>query len=124
MFMTGFADGSFLVLSAGKPDMATPDTVEMMRKPGAKADALWRIHEQKAQELAGRKMIRPVASRDELIAACEDLHVLLRDFHLARGVFRPRSEAEIAKAQWTAARVEEARASGFENAEVLVELEK
>src|SRR5207249_6478103 len=49
MFMTGFADGSFLVLSAGKPDMATPDTVEMMRKPGAKADALWRIHEQKAQ---------------------------------------------------------------------------
>jgi Zn-dependent protease len=124
MFITGFTDGTFLVTSSGKPDMAAPATIEMIRKRGAKVQRLWSAHEQKLQQLSAQKMIRPVTSRDDLIAICEDLHILQRDFHLARGVFRPRTEVEIAKAQATAAKVEEARASGFENAEVLVELEK
>jgi Zn-dependent protease len=124
MFITGFTDGTFLVSSSGKPDMAAPATIEMIRKQGAKVQHLWAAHEQRLQQLSARKMIRPVKSRHDLIAVCEDLHILQRDFHLARGVFRPRTEAETAKAQATATKVEEARAGGFENAEVLVELEK
>jgi Zn-dependent protease len=124
MFITGFSDGTFLVSSSGKPDMAAPETIEMIRKQGAKVQHLWGAHEQRLQQLSARKMIRPIKSRDDLIAVCEDLHILQRNFHLARGVFRPRTEAETATAQETATKVEEARASGFENAEVLVELEK
>jgi Zn-dependent protease len=124
MFITGFTDGTFLVSSSGKPDMAAPETIEMIRKQGAKVHHLWGAHEQRLQQLSARKMIRPIKSRDDLIAVCEDLHILQRDFHLARGVFRPRTEAETAQAQATATKIEEARASGFENAEVLVELEK
>src|SRR6267378_4478573 len=70
MFVSRFTDGTFLVSSAGKPDMAAPDTVQMIRKQGAKIEALWSLHQQKAQQLAARKLIKPVTSRDELIAAC------------------------------------------------------
>jgi len=124
MFITPFTDGTFLVSSAGKPDLATPETVELIRKPNTRLEPLWLAHEQRAQQLTERKNIKSVTTPDEIITACESLHVLLRDFHLARGVFRPRTEAENLKAQETAARVEQARAYGYENAEVLVELEK
>lgn len=124
MFIAGFTDGTFLVSSSGKPDMAEPETIEMIRKQGAKLERLWAAHGERMQQLSAQKMIKPVTSREDVVAACEGLHILQRDFHLARGVFRPRSEAENAKAQATAAKVEEARASGLENAEVLVELEK
>ena len=124
MFMTRFADGTFLVSRAANADYAAPDTVQVQRKKGAKVGALWTLHEQKALEVSGQKMITPVNSRDELIYACEDLHVLFRDFYLARGVFAPRSEAENAKAQELAARVQDIRAHGFENPEVLLELDR
>jgi len=55
MFLTRFADGTFLVSSAGKPDLAAPDTVEMIRKRGAKLEPLWRAHEKRAQELAAER---------------------------------------------------------------------
>src|SRR5262249_5438489 len=100
------------------------DSVQIVRKPGSRPETLWQAHEQQAQQLAARTAIRPVTSREDVISACEDLHVLLRDFHLARGVFRPRTEIENAKAQAIAERVEQVRASGYQNAEALVELEK
>jgi Zn-dependent protease len=122
MFMTRFADGTFLVSSAGKPDLAAPETVPMIRRQGATPEALWPAHE--AAALQSGKPIVPVTSPAEIVSATEALHVALRDFHLARGVFRPRTEAEAAKAQALTAQVQAARGAGFEDAEVLVELEK
>ena len=50
--------------------------------------------------------------------------MLVRDFHLARGVFRPRTADEQAQADSFANSVAQAQASGLENAEVLAELQK
>jgi Zn-dependent protease len=124
MFFTPFSDGSFLVSSAGKPDMASPKTVTMNRMPRATPGRLWAKHQQLSDKLESRKLIAPVKTREDLIAVTEQHHVLLRDFHLARGVFRPRTEAEQAGAEAFAARVAEVQASGLEHAEVMAELDK
>ncbi|MDW7979558.1 MAG: site-2 protease family protein [Verrucomicrobiales bacterium] len=124
MFFTEFADGTFLVSSSGKPDLATPTTVQMNWMPNAAIAVLWTKHEQLTAQASERKMIAPVASRDQLIAACERHHILLRDFNLERGVFRPRTEAEQAEADEYARSVEQARTNGLEHAEVFAELER
>ena len=124
MFFTEFTDGTFLVSSAGKPDMAAPESVRMNRLPRAPALVLWGAHEQLANSLAERRMVAPVSTREDLIQASERHHILLRDFHLARGVFRRLTPKEKGKAETYAASVEQARASGQENAEVFAELER
>jgi Zn-dependent protease len=123
-FMTRFADGTFLVSSAAAPDFKAPETVQTIRKKGAKVDPLRLLHEQKLSELADQRTNSPVSSRDELIYACEDLHIALRDFYLARGVFTPRNGAENTKAQEIAAKVQDMRAHGYANPEVLLELDR
>jgi Zn-dependent protease len=124
MFFTQFTDGTFLVSSAAKPDTTTPSSVQMNRMYGAPAIVLWTRHEELANSLSASKMIAPVSTRDELIQASERHHVLLRDFHLARGVFRPRTEKEKAKAGEYATSVEQARSMGQAEAEVFAELER
>ena len=124
MFFTEFTEGTFLVSSAGKPDFAAPDSVQMNRRRGAKALDLWQSHERLVRGLSGRKMIAPVLTSEDLAAASERHHVLTRDFHLARGVFRKRTPEEQSKAAAFTGRIDEARASGQENAEVLAELER
>jgi Zn-dependent protease len=124
MFFTAFTDGTFLVSSAGKPDMATPKTVRMNRQYRAPASRLWQQHLKLVENNSGQRLIAPVRSREDLIEFTEREHVLLRDFHLARGVFRPRTTAEQAQADDFAAKVAQAQASGVENAEVLAELQK
>jgi len=124
MFFTAFTDGTFLVSSAGKPDMATPKTVQMNRLQGATTTRLWNRHQQLLAKVSERKLIAPVHSREDLVELTERHHILLRDFNLERGVFRPRTETEQAEADTFDQRVAEAKASGLENAEVLAELEK
>jgi Zn-dependent protease len=124
MFFSAFTDGTFLVSSSGKPDMAAPKTVQMNRLFRAPASRLWQRHLQLFENVSQRKLISPVRTREDLIELTERHHVLVRDFHLARGVFRPRTVDEQAQADSYANNVAQARASGLENAEVLAELQK
>ena len=124
MFFTAFSDGTFLVSSAGKPDMTAPETVQMNRMYRAGIDELWRQHQELSEALEQRKLVVPVRSPDELVEMTERHHVLVRDFHLARGVFRPRTAAEQAQAESFAASVAQAQVSGLEHGEVMAELEK
>lgn len=124
MFFTAFADGNFLVSSAGKPDMAAPKTVSMIRLQGAKTLRLRAAHETKERRTAERLMISPVETREELLAAIERHHVLVRDFHLARGVFRRRTPEEQSKAEAFSQSVAQARALGLEHGEIMAELDK
>ncbi len=117
MFFTEFSDGTFLVSSAGKPDMDTPRTVEMNRMPRATVNALWEKHVALTAARANGKVVVPVTSPEDVIAATERHHILLRDFNLARGVFKAPSAEEQARA-------ESHRASGVKYPEILVELEK
>ena len=123
MFFTEFADGTFLVSSAAKPDMLAPAAVQMNRMHNAPVEKLWAAHQQLVESASARKNISPVSSPEEVLAAVERHHIVVRDFHLARGVFKPRSAAAQAQATAFAARVEEVRAQGLEHAEVLAELE-
>jgi Zn-dependent protease len=97
--------------------------VQLKRLRGAKTPKLWALHQQRLQAVRDRNIV-PVHNRDELFTAVERHHVLLRDFNLARGVFRPRSAEQKAKAAAYLASVAQARASGLEHAEVMVELDK
>jgi Zn-dependent protease len=124
MFFTAFTDGTFLVSSSGKPDMAAPKTVIMNRMYRAPVGRLWQKHQQLLEKASERKLISPVRSPDDLIQLTERHHVLVRDFHVARGVFHVRTEAEQAQADSFAATVAQAQASGLENAEVLAELQR
>jgi Zn-dependent protease len=124
MLFTAFTDGTFLVSSAAKPDLAAPATVQMNRMHRAATERLWEAHQRLADLAGARKMVAPVKSRGDLVAMTEQLHVQLRDFHLARKVFRPRTPAEQAKADAFARSVEEARAGGLEHAGVLAEMQK
>ena len=124
MFFTAFTDGYFLVSSAGKPDMAAPSAVQMNRMYRAKATRLREAHQRLADQAGARKMVAPVKSREDVIEMTERLHLLVRDFHLARGVFRPRTAEEQAKADTFATSVAQARAGGLEHAEILAEMQK
>jgi Zn-dependent protease len=124
LFFTAFTDGTFLISSAGKPDMAAPQTVVMNRMPQAPLPRLWEKHRQLTEQAAGRKMVLPVNTREDLAAVTEQHHLLVRDFHLARGVFRIRTPAEQSAADTFAAHVAEAQATGVEPAGVMAELEK
>jgi Zn-dependent protease len=124
MFFTAFTDGTFLVSSAVKPDLAAPATVQMNRMHRAATDRLWEAHQRLADQAGARKMVAPVKSRGDLVAMTEQLHVQLRDFHLARGVFRPRTAEEQAKADAFASSMAQAQAGGLEHAEILAEMQK
>jgi Zn-dependent protease len=123
MFITEFTDGGFLVSSSGKPDLDAPPTVRMNRMRKAPTDKLWAAHEQLAANSYDQSIARTL-TREQAAASAERLHVVLRDFHLARGVFRERSATEHYRAQAFATRVAEARASGLEHAEELAELDR
>src|SRR5579862_9897392 len=63
MFFTEFADGTFLVSSAGKPDMDSPASVSMNRMPGAVCGPLWEKHLALTEQQKSRKLTSPVRSR-------------------------------------------------------------
>src|SRR5262249_10820045 len=123
MFFTAFTDGTFAGSSSGKADLDTPAAVPMLRRQGATVSALWAAH---VEFVAARwqATVRPIRSREELLDATERHHLLLRDYNLARGVFRARSEAEQSSARAAAARLQEATAGGLQHAEVLAEIER
>jgi Zn-dependent protease len=122
LFLTAFTDGAWLVSSAGKPDTLAPETVQMNRMQGAPVGKLWDEHQ---KLVAGaQKSIAPLATRDELAEATERHHVLLRDFHLARGAFRVRNASQTAGAAQAQAAMDKAAADGMEHGVVLAELAK
>jgi Zn-dependent protease len=124
MFFSEFTDGTFLVSSSGKPDMAAPKTIMMNRMYRASLHDLWNTHIQKLETLSHQKNVVPIWTVDEVKASAEREHILLRDFHIARGVFRERSAAEAEKAEAFRSRVEEAQSQGLEHGEVLAELDR
>ena len=123
LFYTAFADGTFAGSSSGKPDFATPTTVPLLRRHRATPSALWAAHVE-FSATQRQATVQPIRSREELLAATERLHLLLRDFHLARGVFRVRTDTEHASATAVTARFEEASATGFRHPAVLAEVER
>ncbi len=117
-FFTEFTDGAFVVSTNAKPDMLAPATIDLKHQIGAKPEATWEWHQQRVTA-SGRENFAAVSNRDELLWSGERHHVQLRDFHLARGVFHPRSAEAKAKADAHLARIEQAKATGIEYPDVM-----
>ena len=122
LFITSFMDGTFLVSSSGKPDVAGPEYVKMNRLPKVPLLALWASHEQLAHQALSEKTIYLVTNGESVIETTERLHSLQRDFHLARGFFRSRTVEEEEQASTNAALVAQARAAGTAFPEIMAEL--
>ncbi len=91
VFLSELADGSFVVSSAGKRDMAMPKSIEARYQPGASAAELWQTHERRIDE---RLPCQPAyaQTRAQLRQMIERHHGALVEFHVNRGVFRPISQ--------------------------------
>lgn len=118
LFFTEFADGTFIVSTSGKPDMLAPTTIDLQHKLGAQPEIAWAWHQQRVAT-SGRENFAAVTSRDELLWSAEREHLQLRNFHLARGVFRVRSASAKAKAAAHLARIEAAKATGIAYPDVM-----
>lgn len=124
VFFTAFSDGTFLATSSGKKDFSTPREVDVRYLPRSPLAKLWQAHEQRAAQAMSQKLLLPVRTTQELLTSIERHHILVRDFHLARGVFRPRTGTEQASADAYATSVSQAQESGFEYAGAIAELER
>ncbi len=93
VFISEMENGTFVVSSAGRPDLLTPALVQIVYEPGASATELWERHQRRLDDLLpGRSVTVDTPPRQrELI---EHHHGALRDFQLDRGVFELASEAE------------------------------
>src|ERR1041385_2944504 len=123
IFFTAFADGTFLVSSAGKPDMEAPASIQMQRLRGASTRKVFEAHE-RALAAIDRKNIAPVLTRDDLLNITERYHGLVRDFHLQRGAFRERTAVEQKNVETFTQRVAEAQTSGHKYPEVIAEIDR
>lgn len=124
MFITAFPNGTFAVSSSGRPDVAAPDSIRMNRMFNATTPSLWVAHEKIALEMSGAQGCLLVTTQQEVIEITERLHETQRDFHLARGFFRKRTEEETKDGADHAVRIQQARDTGQQYPEVMAELGK
>ncbi|MCE5322695.1 site-2 protease family protein [bacterium] len=92
-------DGSFLVSSAGKPDLLSPASVSARYHIGMSIQKLWSLHESAVQKASVVPL--SVSTQDQLRQTIEQWHILVRDFHIARGIFQPLKEDEIKRLDLT-----------------------
>jgi Zn-dependent protease len=123
-FVSSFTDGSYLVTTAGKPDMLAPPSCQVVREVGAPAGRLWELHQRTLDERPRAAAVVPVRDADELAAAVEAHHRVVRDFHIERGVFVPMTAEEEASAMAAAKPTEAAEPELSRNAAVLAEIER
>ena len=123
IFGTAFQDGTWQISSGGKPDTITPKTVRITYSPKATTTDLWQEH-QKATAAEESRGARPVQTTEELLAAIEQHHATLRDFHVRRKLFTRRTEQQDQQAAAMQASMDAAKAAGLEHGEVLAEMDR
>ncbi|MEM6312520.1 MAG: site-2 protease family protein [Planctomycetota bacterium] len=106
--------GRFVVSTSAKASQDVPSSVVMQRHPGATPSKLWSVHEAALGDGVGAE---PMHDPRGLL---DRYHFAVRDFHLERGVFRERTEAE----QQVTVSLEGAAGSAGLNADVVAEMER
>jgi Zn-dependent protease len=99
-FFTELESGEFLHASSARAQTNQPPRCRLVWKYGAAASQLWIIHRQALDE-ASESGQRVVAVRDraQVIDLLERHHELIRDFNIARGVFKALRGGELTKAE-------------------------
>lgn len=98
-FITEQAGGSYVWTLSGGPDLLAPPTCRVTRLVNASAADLLAAHDRARSEHAAESTSAmrptPVRNAEETLVQTERLHILVRDFHLKRGVFEPESQREV-----------------------------
>ncbi|MBS0189729.1 MAG: site-2 protease family protein [Phycisphaerales bacterium] len=94
-FVTEFENDDPVWSLSSKPDLASPPHIRTVRRTGANAADLLKVH----LEEVGRSRSRAIAVLDgeEAVGTFERLHEEIRDFHVDRGVFQPAGAAPAAE---------------------------
>ncbi len=85
VFITGFADGCYVVTSGGKFDSPSPASVQVTYHPQATVSELWAKHQ--AAVAAQPAQALPLADTEGTRQLVHAYHALTRDFHVASGRF-------------------------------------
>lgn len=93
-FVTSHRDGTFFISTAGRADMLSPPSCKVQRGVGASVRELWGRHSGQLSQESFGKTILCIYSQDEMLDRVERHHAAVRDFHVERGVFVPRSQEE------------------------------
>jgi Zn-dependent protease len=121
-FISQRGDGTVLVTSGARKDMTWPASVDLEYHTGAPTAELWA---EQQRRLGGSTMpVTPITTREQMLAAAERHHALLRDHHLRRGVFVPYSAADHASQAAAAQARQHALATGSQHSDVLAEITK
>ncbi|MEA2709394.1 MAG: hypothetical protein QOF78_1995, partial [Phycisphaerales bacterium] len=123
-FLTAFGDGSFVWSTAARSVLESPPQMHVTRQTGASAETLWQHHVENVQRRGMTSGAQPIAAagREPVLDVIEKHHALLRDFHLARKLFRPMRPGEQQRASEIESHVGEATAAGMAYPEVWAEL--
>jgi Zn-dependent protease len=122
-FITALTDGAFLWSLASKPDMTAPDCCTINRAQNASPRELWALH-QNALAAMPLTIVQRVGSIEESRAVIARHHVVVRDFHLQRGVFKAMSAEELLNTKETSEKFAAGEAQGREHVEVLEEIDR
>jgi hypothetical protein len=112
-FITPLIGGNFVWSLSSKADFAAPKSCRIVRKTRATAAELWALHTAAVRQEA--KPIIPIADPNGIRRVSEQLHDQVRDFHLARGVFRPLTDDDMARISRTFQKRQTYSAGGMGN---------
>lgn len=121
-FLSEFDDHTWLWSLSSTPDMPAPANCRVVRKIAAPPRDLWDLHSRHLTAAAPRPAVVPVRDRDELVRAIERHHATVRDFHTARGVFTPMSDADHKHVETLLANRRAADAGQLQHPEILAEI--
>jgi Zn-dependent protease len=123
VFLTGTHDRRFVMTSGAEADLNAPPSVDTRHVPGAALAVVRAEHERRLTE-PGRTAVISVASADDARALLERHHAMTRDFHVARGVFKPLTDADVRRLATLQRHQQLARAGALQYPEVLAEIDR
>ena len=123
-FLSELSDGTFVWTTAAKSVLDAPPQMHVTAQTGTSAEALWQLHQAAVQRriVASGAQPVPASGREQVLALVERHHAIVRDFHLARKLFRPMRPTDLQRASEIRTHVDSASAAGMANPEVWAEL--
>ncbi len=120
-FVTPYADGGYLWTLSGKFDALAPAACHVVRRETAAPGQLWAVHQ---EEMAKEPRDRRTLPTRDAATVLETLHAAVREFHVMRGAFAPRTVADEARADAAMESRKRAREGGSKYPGVLLELDR
>ena len=124
-FISALSDGTFVESSSASAQMLRPPQSRLNWNHQATTSQLWVSHQQKLeQDLPSGTRVITISNRAEMLDVLEGLHEVIRDFHLARGLFSPMKGKDLERATALDRKLDQGDSGQVEFPEVMVHLEQ